>query len=71
MPRKNSISAAIGGLLAAPLLSCGSDCQTTAETQCETSMKEYYGEATQKLGEEWAEDSLKKCIAEQVLQCER
>ncbi len=51
-------------------LSCKSDCQTAAEALCETSMKKNYGEVTQKLGDEWAEDSLKKCVAEQVLRCE-
>jgi hypothetical protein len=51
-------------------LSCRSDCQSAAETLCEASMKENYEEVTQKLGEEWAEDSLKKCVAEQVLRCE-
>jgi hypothetical protein len=57
--------------IAGVFLSCKSDCQTAAEAVCETTMKETYGEATQKLGEEWAEDSLKKCVAEQVAQCER
>ena len=56
--------------IAAAFLGCGSDCQTTAQTLCEATMKENYDDAAKKLGEEWAEDSLKKCVAEQVLQCE-
>ena len=56
--------------VAGVFLGCKSDCQTAAETLCEASMKDYYGEVTQKLGEKWAEDSLEKCVAEQVLQCE-
>ena len=56
--------------IAGIFLSCKSDCQTAAETLCEASMKENYDEVAQKLGEEWAEDSLKKCVAEQLLRCE-
>lgn len=57
--------------VAGVFLGCKGDCQTAAEALCETSMKENYEEAAQKLGEKWAEDSLKKCVAEQVLRCER
>ena len=56
--------------VAGVILGCKNDCQSTAETLCETSMKENYEEAAQKLGEKWAEDALKKCVAEQVLRCE-
>ena len=56
--------------LAGVSLGCKSDCQTAAQAACETSMKENYEEAAKKLGAKWAEDSLKKCVAEQVLQCE-
>ena len=56
--------------VAGVFLGCKSDCQTTAEALCEATMKENYGEAAKALGEEWAEDSLKKCVAEQVIRCE-
>jgi hypothetical protein len=56
--------------VAGVFLGCKDNCQTAAETLCETSMKENYDEVVQKLGTKWAEDSLKKCVAEQILRCE-
>jgi hypothetical protein len=57
--------------VAGVFLGCKNDCQSTAETLCETSMKENYEKLEQKLGAKWVEDALKKCVAEQVLRCER